>query len=74
MPPKKSNLKKPGSTGLGVPPRPRGQQPNQQASDPYHQQVRINKFLYDKYNFFPEYASRSNSDNEPTSKSWRYDG
>ena len=42
MPPKKSNLKKPGSTGRTVPGRPRGQQPNQnQASDPYHQQVKI---------------------------------
>ena len=48
MPPKKSNLKKPGSTGRAVPPRPRGQQPNQQATDPYHQQVRINKVLKDE--------------------------
>lgn len=39
MPPKKSNLKKPGAAGRGQP-RPRGQQPGQQAIDPYNQQVR----------------------------------
>ena len=39
MPPKKSNLKKPGTAGRGQP-RPRGQQPGPQAVDPYNQQVR----------------------------------
>ena len=38
MPPKKSNLKKPGTAGRGQP-RPRGQQAGQQV-DPYNQQVR----------------------------------
>ena len=71
MPPKKSNLKKPGNPGRGQP-RPRGQQPShgQQASDPYNQQVRHlcpkDWILF----LFLEYTTRSNSNNESASKSW----